>query len=113
MGAMLKMCRSANEKMLTAAPCGHGGFTCPENSTHQLADTVMATPKLRLRPWTDRHTTCCSDVGLQGNRDQTQRSDTELLACKDPSRFRLVKVRSTKQIDGEYKEAHRGGQKLL
>lgn len=69
MGAMPKMCRSVNEKVLTAAPRGDGGLLRPEYSTHQLADTVMATPKLRLRPSTDRHATCWRTTGLQGDTD--------------------------------------------
>lgn len=70
MGVIPKMCRSAKEKELTAALCGDGGFLRPEYSTHQLACTAIATPKLCLRPSTDRHTTCWRRVGLQGDRVQ-------------------------------------------
>lgn len=70
MGVIPKMCRSAKEKVLTAALCVDRGLLCPEYSTHQFAWTDIATPKLCLRPSTDRHTTCWRRVGLQGDRDE-------------------------------------------
>lgn len=74
MGAIPKMCRSAKKKVVTAALCGDGGLLPPEYLTHQLACTAIATPKLCLRPSTDKHTTCWRRVGLRGE----QRSETGL-----------------------------------
>lgn len=68
MGEMPTISLSVKEKLLTTPPCGGGGLLRPEYSTHQLADTVMATPKLLRKPSTDRQATCCRAAGLRERR---------------------------------------------
>lgn len=68
MGEMPTISLSVKEKLLTTPPCGGGGLLRPEYSTHQLADTVMATPKLLRKLSTDRQATCCRAAGLRERR---------------------------------------------
>lgn len=96
MGAIPKMWRSAKEKVVTAALCGDGGLLLPEYSTHQLACTAIATPKLCLRPSTDKHTTCWRRAGLKGE----QRSETGLSVSEVSAQIRSDKPTSLHDLCG-------------
>lgn len=62
MGAIPTTSLSIKEKKLVAAPCGDAAVLRPEYSTHQLAATVIATPKLLCKPSNERQASTAEDL---------------------------------------------------
>lgn len=73
------------------------GLFCPEYSTHQFVDTDIATPKLRLRPSTDRHATCWRTAGLPGDgvRNRSQKSEIEITSLPQDIRIMFRSCETT------------------
>lgn len=90
MAAIPKICRSAKEKVLTAALEGNTGLTWSEYSTHQSTWTAIATPKLPFKASTLRHATCWRGLELQGDADSSvlEQAHQEAKNCTSKERWK-------------------------